>query len=257
MTRWARATTRYGFGVVVAALLAVACGDAATTSEPAAVTSTPAVELAPTTAAPGGSEPAVTTAPAATGTEPGPTVAAMEPPEDDSPPVGTAPCGSDQRPVAGEYAVVNIPADDPDGGLVARRLPGAGSEQLDVLPAGTIVEAFGNRELCAVAADGGVWWEIGTPRLATGGWVNSRFLEPLGGGSGEGGGQDDFDTTLAQLACVYQGDTNACDLLETFGLPASDNYGLGNSYSQAPDAVLSEDCEAGDLLACAELASRG
>lgn len=161
-------------------------------------------------------------------------------------------CSGSQLPSGGQYAVTDIPADDTDGGLVARQLPDASSDQIDVLGQGTIVDTFIEPESCAVTSGGAVWWDIGTPQLATGGWVNSAFLAPVGGDDD----QDSFDLELAQISCVYENITDACDLLTTFGYPAEDNYGLGNSLSQAPDAVLDADCRAGDALACAEQASR-
>lgn len=176
---------------------------------------------------------------------------------------GETACSPAQAPDGGEYAVTNIPADDPDGGLVARLLPGTAGERIDVLPEGTVVDSDAERPGCVVTADGGVWWAIDTPTLATGGWVNSRFLGPVGSGGGDGsddgGGEDDFDIALAQLDCVYRGNEESCDLLVTFGIgTADDNHGLGNSYSQAPDDAIVELCTVdADAIACAEGELRG
>lgn len=170
---------------------------------------------------------------------------------DRSPGLGDA-CSGSQLPSGAQYAVAGIPADDPDGGLVARQLPDASAEAIDVLVEGTIVDTFIDPESCAVTAAGAVWWDIGTPQLAAGGWVNTAYLAPVGGEDD----QDSFDLEQAQIACVYEGIADACDLLTTFGYPADGNYGLGSSLSQAPDGVIDADCRAGDALACAEQASR-
>lgn len=162
------------------------------------------------------------------------------------------------------YSVSNIPANDPDGGLVARLLPGAGEQAIDVLPDGTIVDIFDVTD-CAALADGSVWWFVETPQLATGGYVNSAFLAgqtDLGqesDGNAAGGGEDDFDVALAQVDCVYGGADESCDLLVLAGIgTVDDNFGLGNSYSSAPAGFLAEDCLiAFDPIACAELEFRG
>jgi hypothetical protein len=59
-----------------------------------------------------------------------------------------------------------------------------------------------------------------------------------------------------QLDCIYGGSQAACDELIGAGYSPGDNYGLGNSYSQAPDESLAADCSSFDLFACAEMASR-
>lgn len=202
----------------------------------------------PTEAAPTPTDPAGPDAP--TPTEPG------EPPLDEPPSPASA-CADSQLPTAAQYAVVDIPIDDPDGGLVARMLPDASSDAFGVLAEGTVVDVFADFASCAVTSDGAVWWNIGTPQLATGGWVNTGFLAPVGEGPPPAEGEDDFDVVTAQISCVYEGFDGACDILEAFGYPASDNFGLGNSLSQAPDEFLIDDCDAGDRLACAELAFRG
>ena len=170
----------------------------------------------------------------------------------DSTGIGT--CSSSQVASAGSYAVSGIPADDPDGGLVARVLPGAGEDARDVLTEGTVVDTTTDADACAVTSDGAVWWDIGTPQLATGGWVNATFLEPLG--SPVDTDQDSYDVEKAQVACIYEGDGGACDLLVQDGMTEDDNYGLGNSYSMAPDDAINQQCLDGDEIACAEQESR-
>jgi hypothetical protein len=59
-----------------------------------------------------------------------------------------------------------------------------------------------------------------------------------------------------QADCVYRAAVAACDRLESEGLGADTNYGLGNSLTQAPDDLLGEDCAAYLALACLELESR-
>lgn len=167
---------------------------------------------------------------------------------------GIGTCSSGQVASADAYAVTGITADDPDGGLVARVLPGAGEEARDVLTEGTVVDTTSDAEACAVTSDGAVWWDIGTPQLATGGWVNSKFLEPLG--SPVDTDQDSYDVEAAQILCIYEGDGGACDLLVQDGLTEDSNYGLGNSYSMAPDDAINQQCLDGDNIACAEQEAR-
>lgn len=239
---------------VAVTLVFAACGSGdsdddattTTTAEAAATTATPTTTGEPATVEPETSAVETTAAPATT-TATGP---------------GESPCSAAQAPDGGEYVVTNIPADDPDGGLVARLLPGTGGERIDVLPEGTVVDSDAERPGCVVTADGGVWWAIDTPQLATGGWVNSRFLAPASGEAATppaGEGEDDFDVALAQVDCVYRSNGASCDLLVTFGVgTADDNYGLGNSYTQAPDDAIVDQCTVeGDAIACAEGEARG
>ncbi len=230
--------------IAIAALVVASCGDSDSDDGDAATgTTTSSTSMTPSTTSTGGSAAPPTTGAADTG--------GAETGDADDSGLGDR-CTGAQLPSGGQYAVTNIPADDPDGGLVARPLPDPSSEQIDVLAEGTIVDTFIGPESCAVLSGGAVWWDIGTPQLATGGWVNTAFLAPVGGDDE----QDSFDLEQAQISCVYEGVADACDLLTTFGYPAADNYGLGNSLSQAPDAVLDADCRAGDALACAEQAAR-
>ncbi|WP_436794124.1 hypothetical protein [Actinospongicola halichondriae] len=177
------------------------------------------------------------------------TEASDDAPDDDpdETPTGIGTCDYSQTPLAPVYVVTGIADDDPDGGLVARQLPGAGEDEIDVLPQGEYVDTRDDADACAVTSDGAVWWNIGTPLLATGGWVNTQYLEiPLDED------QDSYDLVKAQVACIYDGFAEACDLLEQDGLTAQGNYGLGNSYSMAPDDAISSQCDEGDEIACAE-----
>lgn len=91
-----------------------------------------------------------------------------------------------------DYVVTNIPADDPDGGLVVRTLPGTDGVELAVLPSGQSVNK--RSALSALIGDGEPsyepgpaaegeqeWWNIWLPEPLEGGrqwgWVNSRYLE--------------------------------------------------------------------------------
>ncbi len=78
-------------------------------------------------------------------------------------------CGVDELNRQHFYAVDNIPADDPDGGLNVRD-DYEGGEVLTTLPVGTVVFV----EDCFLADDGGVWFAVDTSEVA--GWVNSAFL---------------------------------------------------------------------------------
>ena len=165
------------------------------------------------------------------------------------------PCTSRQRPTGKQYVVWNIPQNDPDGGLVAHFWAGPSADEIKVLSPGTTVDTYTRSDSCRVVPDGGVWWEIGTPELATGGWVNAHYLVEAAAVPVDD--QQDWPTIAsAQVACVYEKDTNACDLLTSLGYGASGSYGLGNSYTQAPTPALQAQCAAKDIVACAELKTR-
>jgi hypothetical protein len=133
------------------------------------------------------------------------------------------------------HLVTSVSADDPDGGLVVRSLPGTDGEQLGVLPPGL----SGVRKRAALSvfvgdgepiygepasAAGEEWWNVWLPEpLATGrdwGWVNSRYLTA------------DVPAPVAELSAVgegfvagLRGDDQAFDVLPwsetgvTIGLP--------------------------------------
>jgi hypothetical protein len=69
------------------------------------------------------------------------------------------------------YAVDNIPADDPDGGLNLRT-EASGGDVVATLPTETVVLA----EDCLVTDDGGVWYAVATEDAA--GWANAAYLNP-------------------------------------------------------------------------------
>ncbi len=243
---------------VAATLLAAACGGG--DSDDPAPTTTEATTAEATAVPETTAGPPTTNDPATVVTETTTSETTSAPETSAAAAPGETPCAAEQAPDGGEYVVTNIPVNDPDGGLVARLLPGTSGERIDVLPEGTVVDSDAERPGCVVTADGGVWWAIDTPSLATGGWVNSRFLAPVGSGDGGGEtGDDDFDEELAIIDCVYGGNGESCDLLVTFGIgTADDNYGLGNSYSMAPDDAIVELCTVeGDAIACAEGNARG
>ena len=157
---------RWRVALIGIALVAASCGsdDAGTAAELTSTTTTPAT--AATTAA--DSEAADTEVAGATAQSPAPQV------DDDRPVAFGEPCGNDQLPVLEQMEI------SADGGLRARQLPGDG-DIIRVLPDGTVVDTFGEAQDCGVLADGSVWFQIGTPLLATGGWVHSGFLEPTTG----------------------------------------------------------------------------
>ena len=81
-----------------------------------------------------------------------------------------------------DYAVVRVPADDPDGGLRLRAGPGADTPTLAVIPSGL----DGVRRTLEYPVPNGTeaWWSVVAPDGQQG-WVNSRFLAattPLGAG---------------------------------------------------------------------------
>lgn len=84
-------------------------------------------------------------------------------------------CDDDQEPNGLDHAVVALPADDPDGGLVVLADAGVGNARLAVMPSGTAVITTNDPATCAVVADGGVWWRVDNGSGLRG-WVNSRYL---------------------------------------------------------------------------------
>lgn len=74
-----------------------------------------------------------------------------------------------------DHTVADLPADDPDGGLVVHADAGASAPRTGLLAPGTAVSTVNDPARCLVLPDGAVWWEVeydGGSR----GWVNSRFL---------------------------------------------------------------------------------
>jgi hypothetical protein len=95
--------------------------------------------------------------------------------DDDRPAAFGEPCTEAQAPAVDTYVVVAESASS--GRLVARQLPGPNMAPITALPNGSLVDVSADALDCAVVADQ-VWWNIGTPQLATGGWVNSANLMP-------------------------------------------------------------------------------
>lgn len=90
-------------------------------------------------------------------------------------------CDEAQAADGGTYVVVDIPADDPVGGLVVRMFAGTDWEARAVLPELTEVFSVIDDEQhpsCLITTDNSVWWNIDHPTLATGGWVNASYLAP-------------------------------------------------------------------------------
>jgi len=88
--------------------------------------------------------------------------------------VSYTPCADEQGPQPGRgVAVVNIPADDPDGGLVTHTLPGVDTPVVGVLPPGPTSEVHRPRN-CIVLPSGAVWWELLGPDGPV--WGNAGYL---------------------------------------------------------------------------------
>lgn len=68
------------------------------------------------------------------------------------------------------YRVTNIPADDPDGGLVTHVAPGVDADAFKVLPDGT--DQLQVSSCQQNLSTGSVWWLV-----TDAGWVNARYLE--------------------------------------------------------------------------------
>lgn len=201
-------------------------------------------------------------------------------------------CSASQAADGGQYMVSGIAEDDADGGLVARSFAGTRYESRAVLPNFAAVDTYldsADFPSCLVTTSGSVWWEIAHPSLAAGGWVNAAYLEPLADDhvdqpEEEGDAHADcvifygddkcvvvyyaaggisfvepYDAEAAgelHLACVYNGNASACDVLAFVG-PGD---GIGNELTQTPTEFLVDDCAnltgIDQKLACAELATR-
>lgn len=81
-------------------------------------------------------------------------------------------CSTDQF-GTGTFIVTGIPANDPDGGLVARSAPGPDNEAFGVLPPDYGVFVSGEIDSCSVVGDS-VWWAFSEEGETS--WVNSAFL---------------------------------------------------------------------------------
>jgi len=113
-------------------------------------------------------------------------------------PVATPPshpwyeCDAVQTAIPSDYRVTNIPADDPDGGLVAHVAPGVDATVTEVLPDGTDeLDITGCQQNLNIDA---VWWLVDER-----GWVNARYLE-----AHVPGGPDDWQPGLSDLIDAEQ-----------------------------------------------------
>ncbi|HFQ93315.1 MAG TPA: hypothetical protein ENK32_04865, partial [Anaerolineae bacterium] len=86
-----------------------------------------------------------------------------------TPPPTAAPAPTDTAPPPPRTAVVNAPA-----GLWLRSRPGTDSEQLQLLPDGTLVELLPERE---EDNDQRVWQKVRLPDSGQEGWVDTTFLQ--------------------------------------------------------------------------------
>lgn len=178
-------TLRTSFTLATIALALSACTSSGeqTASEVPVSEAPVTTEAVPTTEAPATTEgPVETEAPVTTEA---PAVASGGEDETVQPVALAEPtvCDADQHSPGGVFVVTGIDADDPDGGLVARAFAGTESPVRGVIPQDITVDTFAEDSdypTCFVTADGGVWWEIGHPILAAGGWVNASYLESAG-----------------------------------------------------------------------------
>ena len=110
------------------------------------------------------------------GTLPPPPPSAAPAPAPAPAPFG-ADCSVEQAPGQGiRVEVVNIPANDPDGGLVLHSMPGIDQPEMGVLPPGPTLASY-TALGCAVIADGAVWWELIGPNGPV--WANAAYLRTV------------------------------------------------------------------------------
>ncbi|MEZ5079976.1 MAG: SH3 domain-containing protein [Thermoleophilia bacterium] len=93
---------------------------------------------------------------------------------------GSTLCGPNESPNGLDHTVVDLPANDPDGGLVVHADAGASTPKTGLLTSGTPVITTNDPARCLVIADGGVWWEVSYGTNDQRGWVNSRYLTRTG-----------------------------------------------------------------------------
>ncbi len=108
------------------------------------------------------------------------TSTAAEPPSSSAPEPSAAEsgevCTENEGPNGNDYTVVELPADDPDGGLVIHADAGIDRPQIGVFPGGTAVITTSDPADCLALADGSVWWRVYPVGDGVDGYVNSRFL---------------------------------------------------------------------------------
>lgn len=100
---------------------------------------------------------------------------------------------------SGSYVVVNIPANDPDGGLVGHSAPGVASPITTVYPPDFAVWVDGTAASCHVVESGAVWWRVAFAD-APPDWVNAFYL-----GFYEGPGDRPIIGTTEALCSAYWG----------------------------------------------------
>lgn len=98
--------------------------------------------------------------------EPEPTTPATEAPVD--------PTDNDCVNAPSGFHHVDVPVDDPDGGLNVRLAPGVDAEVVAVVPPGELVGAGGPCEVIG----GTEWWGIEASGVGLEGWVSSNYLQP-------------------------------------------------------------------------------
>ena len=80
-------------------------------------------------------------------------------------------CSDGEEPVDAVVEVVNIAADDPDGGLNFRDAPSTSGNIIGTYDNGVTFTPTGG---CDTAADGAVWWQVEGQGIS--GWANSKYL---------------------------------------------------------------------------------
>lgn len=104
---------------------------------------------------------------------------------------------------SGTYLVVNIPANDPDGGLVGHSAPGVNSPVTTVYPPDFAVWVDGSADSCHVVESGAVWWRV-VFADAPADWVNAFYL-----GFYEGPGDRVAIGTTEALCSAYRSTVEA------------------------------------------------
>lgn len=101
-------------------------------------------------------------------------------------------CLHDEVALTEWVTVADIPAGDPDGGLVVRDRPSAGAAALIVLVEGTEVLVLPQVDTtgCVRLDSGAVWWAVWITDTESG-WANSRYLDDDRGLDDEPGLEDD------------------------------------------------------------------
>lgn len=189
--------------VVGALLLMSACGS----DEPEAVA--PAPDTASTAAEPADPTTAPQSAPAAASGEI---------------------CTENEGPNGNDYTVVDLPLDDPDGGLVIHADAGTDSPEIGVFPGGTAVITTSDPADCLALADGSVWWRVYPVGDGVDGYVNSRFLTRSP--EQEVAGRDELCAAYARVLDYEDGPVDG----ENFA-PAAETAALRNLLDGPPPGI--------------------